>query len=84
MITLVRHIATLRPGDITSPTVSAKTDLLAIARRWLVLHEEIQIQEKELVRMVRDKAPDLMNIKRYILREIFNAICRPKSPPIAT
>lgn len=178
-ITLVRHIATLRPGDITSPTVSAKTALRAIARRWLVLHEEIQIHEKELERMVRDKAPDLMKshgistltvaemlilvgdnperirseaalaklcgvcpipassgktnrmrlnrggnrqanaalyrvaivrmrdndetktyaarrtaegktrreivrcIKRYIVREIFNALCRPKSPPIA-
>ena len=178
-ITLVRHIAALRPGEITSPTSSAKTDLRAIARRWLTLHEEIQIHEEELERMVRGKAPELMEshgistltvaemlilvgdnperirseaalaklcgvcpipassgktnrmrlnrggnrqanaalyrvaivrmrdddetktyaarrtaegktrreivrcIKRYIVREIFNALCRPKSPPVA-
>jgi len=60
-ITLIRHIAALRPGKITSPTASAKTAMRAIARRWLVLHEEIQAHGQELERMVREKAPDLMN-----------------------
>lgn len=59
-ITLVRHIAALRPGAITSPTTSAKVAMRAIARRWLVLHEEIQVHEQELERMVRDEAPELM------------------------
>lgn len=59
-ITLVRHIAALRPGAITSPTTSAKAAMRAIARRWLVLHEEIQVHEQELERMVRDKAPELL------------------------
>ncbi len=59
-ITLVRHVAALRPGEITSPTTSAKAAMRAIARRWLVLHEEIQVHEAELERMVTDKAPELM------------------------
>jgi len=32
----------------------------ALARRWLVLHEEIQAHEVELERMAREKAPGLM------------------------
>lgn len=59
-VTLIRHIAALRPGKITSPTASAKASMRAIARRWLALHEEIQTHERELERMVREKAPELM------------------------
>ncbi len=59
-ITLVRQIAALRPGEITSPTASAKASMRAIARRWLALHEEIQAHEQELERMVREKAPERM------------------------
>ena len=59
-ITLVRHISALRPGEITSPTASAKAALRALAQRWLILHEEIQIHEAELERLVADKAPKLM------------------------
>jgi transposase len=59
-ISLVRHVAALRPGEITSPTASAKAAMRAIARRWLVLHGEILAHEAELDRMVRDKAPELM------------------------
>lgn len=59
-ITLVRHISALRPGEITSPTASAKAALRALAQRWLALHEEIQIHEAELERLVADKAPKLM------------------------
>src|SRR3712207_9144856 len=32
---LVRHLAALRPGPLTSTTASAKAGLRAIARRWL-------------------------------------------------
>jgi transposase len=59
-ILLVRHIAALRPGDITSPTASAKAAMRAIARRWLALHEEALALEKGLEKLVRDRAPDLM------------------------
>ena len=59
-ITLVRHIAALRPGDITSPTASAKSAMRAIARRWLLLHDEIEAHEQELERMVQQQAPELM------------------------
>jgi transposase len=59
-ITLIRHIAALRPGKITSPIASAKAAMRAIARRWLNLHEEIQAHGQELERMVSEKAPGLM------------------------
>jgi transposase len=60
-IALIRHAAALRPGDITCPTASAKASIRAIARRWLTLHEEIQAHEQELERLVRGRAPGLMN-----------------------
>ena len=59
-ITLARHIAALRPGKITSTTALAKAAMRAIARRWLSLHEEIQLHDQELERMVCEKAPELM------------------------
>jgi hypothetical protein len=59
-ITLVRHVAAMRPGEITSPTASAKTAMRAIARRWLALHEEIQAHDREIARLVRERAPELM------------------------
>lgn len=59
-IDLVRHLAALRSGDLSSPMASAKAALRALAKRWLLLHEEIQNHEKELERMVRARAPDLM------------------------
>lgn len=59
-IGLIRHAAALRPGDITSPTASAKASMRALARRWLSLHEEIQDHEQALDRLVRDRAPGLM------------------------
>ena len=59
-ITLVRHVAAMRPGEITSPTASAKRAMRAIARRWLALHEEIEAHDRELDRLVRERAPELM------------------------
>ena len=41
-LTLVRHLAALWPGPMVSTAASAKAALKAIARRWLVLREEIE------------------------------------------
>jgi transposase len=41
-MTLLRHCAFLRPGLMTSTTASAKLALRDMARRWLVLDEEIR------------------------------------------
>jgi hypothetical protein len=59
-LTLIRHVAAMRPGEITSPTASAKAAMRAIARRWLALHEEIEAHDRELDRLVRERAPELM------------------------
>lgn len=59
-ITLVRDVAAMRPGEITSPTASAKAAMRAIARRWLALHEEIEAHDRELDRLARERAPELM------------------------
>ena len=57
---LIRHIAAFRPGDIDTPLASAKAAMLALVRRWLWLHEEIIAHDKELERLVTERAPDLM------------------------
>lgn len=60
-ISLIRHIAALRPGKVTTPTASAKAAMRAIARRWLALDDEIRGHVQELERLVSEKAPGLMN-----------------------
>jgi transposase len=60
-ISLIRHIAALRPGKVTTPTASAKAAMRAIARRWLALDREIQAHVQELERLFSEKAPGLMN-----------------------
>ena len=59
-LTLVRHLAALRPGPITSTTASAKVALKAIARRWLALKEEIDGHDSALDALVSTSAPDLI------------------------
>jgi len=59
-VTLIRHIAAFRPGEITSTTASAKAAMRALARRWLALHEEIQIHDTELERLAAKRAPNLL------------------------
>ena len=59
-VALIRHIAAFRPGDIDTPLASAKAAMWALARRWLCLHEEIIAHDKELERLVTERAPDLM------------------------
>jgi transposase len=58
-IALIRHLAALRPGPITSTTASAKAALKATARRWLALHEEIAGHDRELDILVSATAPQL-------------------------
>ncbi len=57
---LIRHVAAFRPGDIDNPLASAKAAMRALARRWLWLHEEIITHDRELERLVTERAPDLM------------------------
>lgn len=58
-VTFMRHLAALRPGPITTTTVSAKTALRASARRWLVLHQEVSEHDRELDTLVSATAPKL-------------------------
>ena len=57
---LVRHLAALRPGPLTSTTASAKAGLRAIARRWLVLDEEIKAHDAQLGSLTEQRAPELV------------------------
>jgi transposase len=59
-IALIRHIAAFRSGEIKSTTASAKAAMRALARRWLALHEEIQVHDKDLERLVVAKMPSLL------------------------
>jgi transposase len=59
-IALLRHCAALRPGPITSTTASAKAALRAIARRWLVLNEEIRSHDAQLKTLTAACAPELV------------------------
>jgi len=59
-MTLIRHLAALRPGPLTSTTASAKTALRAIARRWLALDEEIKAHDAHLGRLTAARAPELI------------------------
>jgi transposase len=59
-ITLVRHLATLRPGPLTTTTASAKASLRAIARRWLDLDAEIRSHDAHLGRLTERRAPEMV------------------------
>ena len=57
---LVRHLAASQPGPLTSTTASAKAGLRALARRWLVLDEEIRAHDVHLEQLTRQRAPELV------------------------
>jgi transposase len=57
---LVRHLAALRPGPLTSTTASAKASLRAIARRWLDLDAEIRSHDGQLDLLVEQTAPAMV------------------------
>ena len=59
-VALIRCIAAFRPGDIIDTIASAKAAMRALARRWLSLREEILEHDKELERLVRERAPNLI------------------------
>jgi transposase len=57
---LVRHLAALRPGPLTTTTASAKASLRAIARRWLDLDAEIRVHDVHLGRLTERCAPEMV------------------------
>jgi transposase len=58
-MTLIRHLAALRPGGMTGPTASAKAALRALARRWLMLDAEIKSHDAALDALTTACAPTL-------------------------
>jgi len=58
---LLRHLAALRPGPLTSTIASARTSLRAIARRWLALDAEVKDHDASLGQLIQQLAPDLMH-----------------------
>jgi transposase len=59
-MTLIRHLAALRPGPILSVTASAKAALRAIARRWLTLDAEIRAHDADLEALTASCAPAML------------------------
>jgi transposase len=59
-MTLIRHLAALRPGPLTSTTASAKTSLRALARRWLDLDAEVKSHDVHLEALVEQCAPTMV------------------------
>jgi transposase len=59
-MTLIRRLAALRPGPITSTVASAKSSLRAIARRWLLLNAEIKEHDTQLGLLTAARAPELI------------------------
>jgi hypothetical protein len=59
-MTLIRRLAALRPGVMTSVTASAKMALRAIARRWLALDAEIKEHDAHLEALTAARAPQLI------------------------
>ena len=56
-MTLIRRLAALRPGKLTSTTASAKASLRAIAQRWLALDAEIKAHDRHLEELTQECAP---------------------------
>ncbi|WP_052401638.1 transposase [Muricoccus aerilatus] len=57
-MTLLRHLAALRPGPLTSTAASAKCSLRAIARRWLDLDAEVKDHDVSLGQLTQQLAPE--------------------------
>ena len=58
-LALVRHLAALRPGPITTTAASTKSALRALARRWLMLDAEIREHDCDLDTLTDAAAPTL-------------------------
>lgn len=76
-VALIRHIAAFRPGEIQNTLASAKAAMRALARRWLWLHEEIIVHDKELERLVTERAPDLLAYSVQRLQNIYSLVAEP-------
>jgi transposase len=61
-MTLIRHLAALRPGPILSATASAKAALRAIARRWLTLDAEIRAHDADLEALTASCVPAMLEV----------------------
>ncbi len=59
-MTLLRRLAALRPGPLTSTLASAKASLRSIARRWLLLDAEIKQHDAHLETLTAARAPELL------------------------
>ena len=59
-MTLLRRLAALRPGPLTSTLASAKASLRAIALRWLLLDAEIKQHDARLEILTAARAPELL------------------------
>jgi hypothetical protein len=59
-MTLLRSLAALCPGPLTSTTASAKTSLRALARRWFALDAEVKDLDAHLAQLTQQLAPDLL------------------------
>jgi transposase len=57
-MTLIDRCAGLRPGTVTSVLASAKRSLRSLARRWLVLDEEIKDHDRLLGELTRQQVPE--------------------------
>ena len=58
---LIRRLAALRPGPLTSTTASARFSLRTIARRWLALDAEIKAHDAHLHHLTAARAPAMTN-----------------------
>jgi transposase len=59
-VVLIRHMAALRPSAIISTIASAKAAMSALAKRWLMINNEIKSHDKELEKLIAIKAPELI------------------------
>ena len=59
-MTLLRRLAALRPGPLTSTLAPAKASLRTIARRWLLLDAEIKQRDAQLETLTAAYAPELL------------------------
>src|SRR3712207_2605690 len=57
---LIERCAALRPGDVSSPTASARPAGGSRARRWLALDDEVGAQDEHLPRLTAERAPELV------------------------
>ena len=59
----VTKAAPLRPGEVSTSLGAAKFALASLARRWLVLSEEIALLDAQLAELVSRTVPSLVAIK---------------------